>query len=284
MSEHKITMQGGSTVRLPTAGKYCDRDILVSATPGGVDLPELTNEGSAPDLMEGKQMISGEGVAVTGSFTLEDELSAQNTLIEQIKTALAGKAAGGGNGDLPAGYRRVDYIQFTGKQIVDTGKKGNQNTKIQTYFTREVSTQEYLYGVASSDNTASITAYLGGSWRFGNKSSTKSTSVMSKNLGYAAYVDKSTIGVTGSVTSISGVNDFETVGTILIGSCRNSSGTVGAAQFDGKVFFWVQWDGDEQVLRMFPVVTDEGVYGFWDYVNKEFHCSITTTPLEGGNL
>lgn len=112
MSEHNITVQGGSSVRLKTAGKYCDRDILVSATPGGVDLPELTNEGSASDLMKGKQLINGEGVAVTGSFTLEDELSAQNTLIEQIKTALAGKAAGGGNGapDPRDEYQRVEYI------------------------------------------------------------------------------------------------------------------------------------------------------------------------------
>lgn len=31
MSEFNIEVQGGSTVRLPTAGKYCDRDIIVTA-------------------------------------------------------------------------------------------------------------------------------------------------------------------------------------------------------------------------------------------------------------
>ena len=31
MSEHKITVESGATVRLTTAGKYCDRDILVTA-------------------------------------------------------------------------------------------------------------------------------------------------------------------------------------------------------------------------------------------------------------
>ena len=34
MSAHNIEVQGGSTVRLPTAGKYCDRDIVVTATGG----------------------------------------------------------------------------------------------------------------------------------------------------------------------------------------------------------------------------------------------------------
>ena len=37
---HNITVEGGTSVRLPTAGKYCDRDIVVTATGGGsVDEP-----------------------------------------------------------------------------------------------------------------------------------------------------------------------------------------------------------------------------------------------------
>lgn len=108
MSEHNITVQGGSSVRLPTAGKYCDRDILVHAEPGGVDLPALTNEGKAADLMKGKQMISGEGNAVDGTFTLESEMGDQKTLIAKIKAALAGKAAGGGGDEKPTQRKTVD--------------------------------------------------------------------------------------------------------------------------------------------------------------------------------
>lgn len=32
---HNITIEGGTSVRLPTAGKYCDRDIVITATGGG---------------------------------------------------------------------------------------------------------------------------------------------------------------------------------------------------------------------------------------------------------
>ena len=35
MSEFNIEVAGGSSVRLPTAGKYCDRDIVITATGGG---------------------------------------------------------------------------------------------------------------------------------------------------------------------------------------------------------------------------------------------------------
>lgn len=93
-----ITVEGGKSKRLLTAGKYCESDIVVTATGGGVDLPELTNPATASDLMAGKQMINGDGEAVDGTFTLETEMTEQDILIEQIKTALQGKSAGGGGG------------------------------------------------------------------------------------------------------------------------------------------------------------------------------------------
>ena len=33
---HHITVDTGTSVRLPTSGKYCDRDIVVTATGGGI--------------------------------------------------------------------------------------------------------------------------------------------------------------------------------------------------------------------------------------------------------
>ena len=68
---HGFYVESGETIRLLTAGKYCDRDIYVSGT-GGV----------AEDLSE--------------------EIAEQDELIAEIKAALAGKAAGGGgNSEVP---------------------------------------------------------------------------------------------------------------------------------------------------------------------------------------
>jgi hypothetical protein len=183
---------------------------------------------------------------------------------------------------IPAGWARTDYIQFNETQTVDTGIIGNQNTKIQLAFTREKSSQHYMYGVASSDNTASITAYMGGSWRFGNKYVTKSPTT-SANMIYSGLVDKSNVIITGNSSAISGVTEFETVGSLLLGACRNSNGTLGASQFVGKIFFFSMWDGDEPVLKLVPV-TDGSTYRFFDMVSKTFFDSITETPLDGGVL
>lgn len=39
---HNITVEGGTSVKLPTAGKYCDRDIIITAEGGGGGGDELT--------------------------------------------------------------------------------------------------------------------------------------------------------------------------------------------------------------------------------------------------
>jgi hypothetical protein len=66
---------------------------LADKTAGGVALPELTNEGSANDLLVGKELIDGDGNIVTGAFTIDSELSTQDDLISQIQTALQNKTS-----------------------------------------------------------------------------------------------------------------------------------------------------------------------------------------------
>jgi hypothetical protein len=226
MSAHQITVEGGSAVRLPTAGKYCERDIVVTATGGG---------------------------------------------------------GGGSGGEIPSGYTKVDFIEFNGKQFVDTGIIGNQDTQITASFTWGNATQNHLYGCASSDNTASITSYMNGSWRFGSKSATKTIQKNNTLLPYSSRVNKTMIGVTNSNTSISDVNDFETVATMLLGGARNGNGALPSSGIVGRVFYFNIWDGETQIMKLIPV-TDGTAYRFYDLITKTFFDSMTDTPLGGGNL
>ena len=242
----------------------------------------------------------------------ENNLIEQETTIEDITTALQGKGTGGGitpsgvlditeNGTYDvtnyasanvnvesseeiSEYTRIDYIQFSGNQWVDTGIIGNQDTQICTAFTWESSTQRHLCGCASSDNLASITSYMNGSWRFGNKVATKSIGSKNPKIPYSVLMNKTTIGISNSVTTISDVNDFETVGTLLIGGARDSDGTQPSVGITGKIFYFYIWQGETQVLKLFPAVNKDGVYGFLDDISGKFLTSITNTPLGGGNL
>lgn len=57
MSEYKITVAGGTSVRLPTAGKYCDRDIIITATGSDAVEPDFH------DLYQRVEYIESDGEA-----------------------------------------------------------------------------------------------------------------------------------------------------------------------------------------------------------------------------
>lgn len=71
-------------------------NTINSLPDAGTDLPELSNEGSSAELFAGKELIDGNGEKVTGTFTIDSELSTQDNLISQIQTALQNKASATG--------------------------------------------------------------------------------------------------------------------------------------------------------------------------------------------
>lgn len=360
MSEHNITVDSGTSLRLKTAGKYCDRDILVTATGGSggsskpeqektvditengttevtpdegkvlskvkvnVDVPDKYNEGYEVGFEEGyiDGKIDGQSqcearhqpsktIAENGTYSPDNGYTAISKVVVQVpipegyikpsgtkeitengthdvteysSVDVNVPSSGGGDGNLPAGYSVVDFIEFNGSQMIDTGFIGNQDTEVNVCFTRENSLQRYLLGCASSDNTAALTIYLGGSWRFGSKSASKSVSTIHEKLTYTAIINKTNLTLSGAITSISGVSNFETIGTILLGGCRSSNGNLPTTLFSGKVFNFIMWQGGEQILKLVPVVSNEGIYRFFDMVSKTFFDSITDTPLGGGNV
>lgn len=216
--------------------------------------------------------------------TLAEGVTAHDKSGAVIVGTMTSGGGGGGDSDLPSGCKRVEYIEFSGGQFIDLGIKGNQDTAIRASFTWGGATQNHLFGCASPNNTASITSYMNGSWRFGDKYATKTIQKNNTDLPYAVRLDKTVIGVTGSRTAISGVEDFETIGTMLLGGARNSNGALPVSGLVGKVFYFNLWQGDEQILKLIPVVDADGNYHFWDAIGKKFFDSMTSVPLDGGDL
>ena len=261
----------------------CNREDIVAIADAVRSKTGSSNEMTLQEIPENINRIAGEGGVIlqdieiieNGTYIADDGYNG----FGQVTVNVSGSSSG-----LPEGYEQCDYIQFTGNQWVDTGIIGNQDTQINTCFTWENSTQRHLFGCTSSDNTKSITSYMNGSWRFGNKSATKSFSSKEPMLPYGALMNKTKISTTNSVSSISGVNDFETIGTILLGGARDSDGTLPSVGIVGKVSYFILWQGTELVRKLIPVTDGNGTYRFWCLVSKEFFDSVTATPLEGGNF
>jgi hypothetical protein len=58
-----------------------------------IELPELTNPALESDILLDKEAIDSNGSKITGTFTISEELTTQNSLIAQIQTALQDKAS-----------------------------------------------------------------------------------------------------------------------------------------------------------------------------------------------
>lgn len=111
----------------------------VNALPeaGGIELPELTNEGIADDLVTGKELIDSEGNIVTGTNPYEKiatntEVNTQTDLITRIKNTVNSLPEAGSSGTqtstaavtvtidapIPFGSETLYYISSNGLESV----------------------------------------------------------------------------------------------------------------------------------------------------------------------
>lgn len=157
-NNYKSTLQSNNT---ELSSNNLDIQALIdqaNALPdaGGVELPTLTNEGSAADLLSGKQLIDQDGQIVTGTMTnngsisstmdgintksitvpagytdggtvslddtIDNEASEQSDLIDQIIDVIntLPEAGSGGVSDNKDLYQRVEYITSDANSYIIT--------------------------------------------------------------------------------------------------------------------------------------------------------------------
>lgn len=165
----------------------------------------------------------------------------------------------------------IDYLQFNADMVFDTNVVCTQNTKIEIEFTRESSGSRYLYGVRTSDNTASVTAYLAssGAWRFGNVYRNFTLSEGVSNI-HSMTVSKDGYLVDGGKYSFVGtLKNFTANATLTLGSARTTSGALSSPTFIGKVYSFKMYDNDNLILDWQPCMFN-GKYGFYNRVKQAF--------------
>jgi hypothetical protein len=80
---HNITIEGGSSVRLLTKGKYCDRDIIVTSEGGSEDLNEVLTEQEAK-IAELKEILRGKAVGEDKEVVLQSKTVTPTKSIQEI--------------------------------------------------------------------------------------------------------------------------------------------------------------------------------------------------------
>lgn len=183
---------------------------------------------------------------------------------------------------LPSGYKRLEYIQSSGTQYVDTGFQPNQDTRVfcDAVFVAS-STAYWLFGArnGTQDRTFGFLTY---SNQYRSDYNTSSNEYLTGVQSGRFTVDKD-----GNVTKING----ETAKTATAGTfqcthnlyllANNNNGTVGG-QCSATLYACQIYDNGTIVRDYIPCQTTAGEVGLWDDVNSVFYGNAGTGTFTAG--
>jgi hypothetical protein len=174
---------------------------------------------------------------------------------------------GGGEVKITDNYEIISHVTFNADKMFDACVIEKSYT-IESLWARDTtSSSQYMYGIVTSSHTATVTAYLGGTWRWGNQGS--SLTFNDTNQHYTRHYDAN-IYYDGNTRAYSKASDFTTPDTLIVGGRRGSNG-VSNATFIGNIYYFHIYDGNTVILEWYPCRRlSDGVEGFWDCVTQSF--------------
>lgn len=183
---------------------------------------------------------------------------------------------------LPSGYKRLESIQSSGTQYVDTGFQPNQDTRVfcDAVFVAS-STAYWLFG-ARNGNQDRTFGFLTYDNQYRSDYSTSTDEYLTEVQSGRFTVDKD-----GNVTKINGETArASTAGTFqcthnLYLLANNNNGTVGG-QCSATLYACQIYDNGTLVRDYIPCQTTAGEIGLWDDVNSVFYGNDGTGAFTAG--
>lgn len=168
---------------------------------------------------------------------------------------------------LPKGYKRLDYIETTGKQYIDTGFILNQDSRIVC---------EYMYkggdGIFGARNTVATRNFslrvISGAWQMGYGDGVSSGSLKSDTTKWhIADLNKNTMYIDGELVVTRAYVTFTTPKTMAIGAIRAGSVYYGV----GRYRTCQVYDNGVLVRDFIPCQNPDGKAGMYDLLNAKFY-------------
>ena len=180
---------------------------------------------------------------------------------------------------LPRGYTRLQYIESTGTQYINTGFKPNQDTRVIFSGYNLSTSSSWIYGTwhangntqfcANGQNTYSV-RYGTGSAQLGTLPVGDFDIDQNKN----AY---SYNGTTGTITAQTFACDYP-----MYLFAINAAGSVSTGKFTGRLYSCQIYDNGVLIRNFIPCQDSTGEVGLWDIVTSEFYPNAGTGEFVAG--
>ena len=184
---------------------------------------------------------------------------------------------------LPSGYTRLEYIEATGTQYVDTGFIPNQDTSIvavvsdwdtpssSVFGTRISTSSSEMHMVTINSRGASRSAYGSSILSFPSSTSCTSKTTINRQKNVTSIGSES---VTNTEQTFTSTYPLYLCGTNTGGSCTH--------YFIGKLYSCQIYDDATLVRDFIPCKNTSGMVGLWDDVNDVFYGNAGTGSFTAG--
>lgn len=182
---------------------------------------------------------------------------------------------------LPSGYTRLEYIQSSGTQYIDTGFKPNQNTRLVLDFenTGNYSSMTTglcpLFGARNASAAASAAAFA--MWigtksypHYGNVSyNANGNFTVDLNARLTYEMNKNVVSIGSTVITCSSATFTTNYNLCLL--TINNYGTIETRRASGKLWSAKIYDNGALVRDFVPCKNASGTVGLYDIVNGVFY-------------
>ena len=182
---------------------------------------------------------------------------------------------------LPSGYTKLDYIESSGTQYINTGFKPNQNTRVLMDVEVLGTTQCAPFGARVSQSGTTYTLFLmtatTGRTDYGTSKQT---------MTFSSILGRYTIDANKNVVNVNGVSITHTASTFSVDHniFLLAVNTAGKASNFAKVKLYSCkiYDNGTLVRDFIPCKNASGTIGLWDNVNSVFYANAGTGTFSTG--
>ncbi|GEM_PF-1749269 len=199
--------------------------------------------------------------------------------------------SGATTGDVVEEYQRVEHLDFTGSQYINTGIIPTANTKVETTFKTSTNSR-WLFGSRTSTSATNIYAVYFNSatllwYQIRMSGDAKSVDNYFNKISYLTTT-RSEFILNGKTTSGFGTDALgSSTWPMYIGSVNTAGKADGTSgrHFVGELYSFKIWDGTTLVRDFVPVVRSrDGVAGLYDMVENKFYTNIGSGSFKTGEV
>ena len=183
---------------------------------------------------------------------------------------------------LPSGYRKLEYIQSSGTQYIDTGFKPNQDTRVVTKISFNVltsGTSSYAFGAANSGSSGMFEISTGNNLIRLGYGGTAVTQTFPSTKPFTIDFNKNVVTINGTAYTLTAATF---TGTYSMYICDTNRGKAYRAIPAVTVYSFQIYDNGTLVRDFIPCKNASGVVGMWDDVNDTFYSNAGSGTFTAG--